>query len=203
MFFQTADSAWGLSVWIQVHHSHSDWTTWCWEEGKDIHLIVEHEFCLQILNQKLPPLFSGLREASLKDFIKMPFFHNFIWIVVSNGLKIFARGQLFFEVYCLQELATHPVNVQRLRQNLDVHMSSTPSKKKSSRNIDISYFHVTIWGQNKGSSFENWDLIILEVETLSISVMEIILYSQVIDYIQCKIPSNYLQISSKDQMFFI
>lgn len=40
-------------------------------------------------------------------------------------------------------------------------------------------------------------------ETLSISVMEIILYSQVIDYIQCKIPSNYLQISSKDQMFFI
>ena len=33
--------------------------------------------------------------------------------------------------------------------------------------------------------------------------MEIILKSQVIDYIQCKIPSNYLQISSKRPNVFL
>ena len=74
----------------------------------------------------------------------------------------------------------------------------------SSHVLDFDFFiSLSLYGAKIREAVSKTGTRLSWQETLSISVMEIILYSQVIDYIQCKIPSNYLQISSKDQMFFI
>ena len=113
------------------------------------------------------------------------------------------QGDSSFEEYCLQELASHPINVQTSWQNLDVHRSSTPSKKEVLQNYRYLLIFVSLYRAKIREAVSKTGTRFSLCETLSVSVMEIILKSQVIDYIQCKIPSNYLQISSKRPNVFL